>query len=258
MTKEFAQQPVTPTGAELFPIIGNLRDHFLPDLLYYLHEKRQTGTLVFALGEFKKAIIFEQGEIVFASSNLKEDSLGEALVRSGVISLTDFATAEQQVMVNLRFGEVLLQMGSIDESTLIQGLTYQMHSIIYSLFLWPMGQFRFAKEKFPTQKPSNILLSTLDTILHGTTLIRSWTQLRPKLPTLEVTLTRGQDFEVRLAKLKLHDSERRIIDTIRDNTLVSDICVLSPMNEFETCRFLVACLVIGLLVRYTPPTTAQQ
>src|SRR5689334_13572618 len=106
-----------------FPSTGNLGDHFLPELLYYLDETKQNGTLVFALGEFKKALVFNNGEIVYASSNLKEDSLGEALVRCGTISLNDFAIAEKRVLPDLRFGEALLDMGSIDESTLLQGLT---------------------------------------------------------------------------------------------------------------------------------------
>src|SRR5215210_4215029 len=100
-----AQSEFTKQAADLFPIIGNLRDHFLPELLFQIYETKQTGTLVFALGEFKKALVYSQGEIVFASSNLKEDSLGEALVRSGTISLNDYALAESQVGTNIRFGD---------------------------------------------------------------------------------------------------------------------------------------------------------
>src|SRR5438094_298886 len=123
------QEPgmVTNVGVDLFPIIGNLRDHFLPEVLFQIYESRQTGTLVFAQGDFKKALVFEQGEIVFASSNQKEDSLGEALVRSGKISLMDFSEAEMKMNNEIRMGEVLIGMGSIDENDLMQGLIYQMH-----------------------------------------------------------------------------------------------------------------------------------
>lgn len=245
---ESAQKQSNFSPVELFPIIGNLRDHFLPEVLYQLYESTQTGTLVFALGEFKKAIVYEQGEIIFATSNLKEDSLGEALVRSGSISLNDFNIAEARVTPGLRFGEVLMQMGCIDEAALMQGLTYQLHSIIYSLFLWPAGQFRFAKEKLPAHKNSQIQLSTLDTILRGTTLIRSWSQLREKLPCLDIPLKKSENFEAQASLLKLHDFERRILDSIEPDMRVSDVCVLSPVNEFETCRFLVACLVTKLLM----------
>jgi hypothetical protein len=244
-----AQREVANSVDNIFPSMGNLGDHFLPELLYHLHETKQNGTLVFALGEFKKALVYNSGEIVYASSNLKEDSLGEALVRCGTISLNDFAMAEKKVGPGLRFGEALLGMGSIDESTLLQGLTYQMHGIIYSLFLWPAGNFRFAKDKLPSQTFNNIPLSTLDAILHGTTLIRSWAQLREKLPTLDMRLDQSAYFEEKLTRLKLHEYERRILEIVEPGMLASDICVLSPVNEFETCRFLVACLVIRLLIQ---------
>jgi hypothetical protein len=244
---EMVRQEVSKPMAEMVPLAGNLREYFLPELLYHLHEKQQTGTLVFALGEFKKALVYSQGEIVFASSNLKEDSLGEALVRSGTISLNDYALAESQVNSNIRFGEALIKLGCIDEQTLVQGLTYQMHSITYSVFLWPAGQFRFAPQKLPSQKFTKVPLSTLDTILRGTTLIRSWAELRQKLPSLDLKLSRAPDYETRLTKLKLHDSERRILDILQSEMPASDICVLSPVNEFETCRFLVACLITRLL-----------
>jgi hypothetical protein len=244
---KLAHKEVNSSGTELFPLIGNLREYFLPELLFQLYESEQNGTLVFALGEFKKALVYNGGEIVLASSTLKEDSLGEALVRSGTISLSDFALAQTKVSSDMKFGQVLLQMECIDEQTLQQGLTYQMHGIVYSLFLWPSGQFRFAKDKLPDQKLSDTPLSTLEAILRGTTLIRSWAKLREKLPTLDIKLNRSKDFDTRITRLKLYDHERRILEIIQPGMLASDVCVLSPVNEFETCRFLVACLVIRLL-----------
>src|SRR5438874_370733 len=98
--REVAQKKATQPVAEPFFNTGNLRDLFLPELLYQIYEARQTGTLVFALGEFKKALVYDQGEVIFASSNLKEDSLGETMVRSGTISLTDFALAESKLSPN--------------------------------------------------------------------------------------------------------------------------------------------------------------
>src|SRR5437773_870153 len=95
--------PQVTSSAELFPVIGNLRDHFLPEVLYKLYESQQNGTIVFAHGDLKKALVYDNGEIVFASSNLKEDSLGESLVRSGRISLMDFTIAENKVTPELRF-----------------------------------------------------------------------------------------------------------------------------------------------------------
>jgi hypothetical protein len=236
---------------ELFPVIGNLRDHFLPELLFQLYEGKRTGTLVFMAGETKKALVYEQGEIVYASSNMKEDTLGESLVRSGMISLTDFAQAEKMMVENsqLRFGEALMNISAINDGGLMQGLVYQMHGIIYSLFLWPTAQFRFANEKMPPHKISRLPLSTLDAILRGTTLIRSWVQLREKLSSLDIKLSPVPDFQHRLALLKLYDYEHRILESIQPEMPVSDICVLSPVNEFETCRFLIASLMIHLLVK---------
>src|SRR5262245_58644969 len=123
------------------PIVskGDLHDHFLPELLFQFYESKQTGTLVLALGEFRKAIVFMHGDIVFATSNLKEDTLGEALVRRAIISLNDYAMAEELMGPNRRFGEALVEMGKIDESELLKVLTYQIQSIIYSLFFWPTG-----------------------------------------------------------------------------------------------------------------------
>ncbi|MBL8148635.1 MAG: DUF4388 domain-containing protein [Blastocatellia bacterium] len=235
-------------------LIGNLKDRPLPQLLYQIHAAKATGTLMVTLNELRKAILFDNGRIISAYSNLREDSLGEVLLRSGAINVDEYLETEKQVKQGKRFGQILLENGKITQFDLSTQMSYQVLSIIYSLFVWQIGYFEFADNKLPQKDLPDLDISTLDIILRGVKLIRSWEQIRKTIDSLDDELEPCIDWETRLKQLQLSKDELAVFHMIEPGVTIRDISLLSNLNSFETCRLLMGFLVIELVQKRGMPS----
>ena len=71
----------------------DLQSHLLSEEIRSVLALGKTGILEVSSRQAGKGIYFRAGQVVFASSNLEEDRLGESLIRLGRISRADFAAA---------------------------------------------------------------------------------------------------------------------------------------------------------------------
>jgi hypothetical protein len=131
---------------------GNIRENPLSDILEDLRQRKATGTLTVKRNAVSKSIYVRDGQIVFATSMEPLDRLGEILVKTGKISQEnmDYAIKLYQKSAGLKkLGAVLVENGLVAPKELFSGLKLQVKDIIYSLFLWPDGDYQF-EERLPT------------------------------------------------------------------------------------------------------------
>ncbi|MFW6113873.1 MAG: DUF4388 domain-containing protein, partial [Actinomycetota bacterium] len=64
---------------------GSLKDFSLPDLFQLLNFSKKNGTLNLTRGKARGYICFRNGEVFFATTNWKRQSLGMKLVNAGII-----------------------------------------------------------------------------------------------------------------------------------------------------------------------------
>src|SRR5437773_8153989 len=83
-----------PKRFEPFVVPGGLKGQIselpLPDVLQHLRLARSTGILSIVSGGARKAIYLNEGRVVFASSNLPNDRLGEILIHEGKITVEEY------------------------------------------------------------------------------------------------------------------------------------------------------------------------
>lgn len=128
------------------PLSGNIQNIPLPDILEQLRHSKATGTLTVQSGDIVKSISIKSGQIVFASSTDAKDRLGETLVKCCNLSRENLEHAIQLYKRNAGFkklGSLLVENGFISPKDLFSGLKTQVKDIIYSLFLWGEGEYRF-------------------------------------------------------------------------------------------------------------------
>jgi hypothetical protein len=132
------------------PDEGRLDEIPLADVLQHLTRRQATGTLALYQDNVVKAIFVQKGEIVFATSTLKSDRLGEVLLRHGGISRSALkATTKVMQESGKREGETLVEMGILTPKALFEGLKLQVEEIIISAFLWEWGRYRFMEGPLP-------------------------------------------------------------------------------------------------------------
>ena len=116
---------------------------FNVDVLSFLSMIRGTGKLVLLHERMERSIYWKDGEIVFASSNSAEHSLGMFLLRNGKITSQQYEESKRRVTAQMRHGKILVQMGAISPKDLWWGVKHQVLDILYSLFSWKDGSFTF-------------------------------------------------------------------------------------------------------------------
>ncbi len=139
---------------------GSLEDIDLLEVLSSLFEKRQTGNLILERGREVKSIYFNNGEIVFASSNQKEDRLANILFRAGILTRNQRDNLFTEIRkTGKQQGTVLMERGLLDRDSLGSAIALQVKEILYSLLLWESGSFAL----HPGERPRQTIPIALDT-----------------------------------------------------------------------------------------------
>ena len=123
---------------------GDLGAINLADIFGLLGMSKKTGVLRLMRGAETRSLHWELGEIVFARSNSVRNSLGNFLVRKGIITPEQNAVSASKIDETTRHGKVLVRMGFITADQLLWAVKQQVLEIVYSLFHWRSGLFEFS------------------------------------------------------------------------------------------------------------------
>jgi hypothetical protein len=226
---------------------GRLEESNLAKLMYSICRTGETGTLYLMHGPVTASIYINKGNVVFASSNDPDHRLGELLIRHGQIQYSQYVAASTQLHGGKRLGGVLVEMGYLTAQDLFHYVIEQVKEIIFTLFTWTEGQYRFEIGALPSKEVITLNISTADLVMEGVKQISSWTRVREAVGNLDSIYELAPDFERRLEGLTLTEGERRILDSVREFRVLDRILENTKFPDFETCRMLWAFSIIGLI-----------
>jgi len=140
---------------------GNLSERYLSEILEHLQSTQASGTLTLTQDHQAKSIYLREGQIVFASSNLESERLGEMLLQAGKLSRQQYEKSVEALKnTGKRQGAVLVELGFLTPKELFEGLKYQVLEILYSTFLWKEAQYRFV----PGELPRRVIPIEIDSV----------------------------------------------------------------------------------------------
>ncbi len=127
------------------PLLAGAVEAFgIAEVVAFLNMAEQTGVLEFRFpGEVVKRLHFDRGEIVFATSSLREDRLGESLLRAGRITRAQLDIAARAITPANKLGKILVEMGCLTPRELFGAVRRQVEEIVESLFDFDRGRFVF-------------------------------------------------------------------------------------------------------------------
>jgi hypothetical protein len=235
-----------PRRFEPFVVPGGLKGQVaqlpLPDILQHLRMSRSTGILSLVAGGARKALYLKDGRVVFASSNLPNDRLGEILIREGKITVEEYDASIKAISKGKRQGKVLVEMGALSPKDLWEGVQFQVQEIVYSIFQWDDGQFHFEESQLPEKERITVDLNVVDLILAGVRRVDASGAVQSRYPEGDLVLERLPD-EV---PNSLEPYEQHVLQLVDGERSVSDICRESEIGDNETLKVLYALLCTGL------------
>jgi hypothetical protein len=219
-------------------ITGNLETMSLAELLQWLANGRQTGTLIVDNGSVEKKIFLRNGAVLSSSSSDPRGFLGHFLVSKGVISEADLAKAMAiQAEQGMLLGEILVEGGAIDQEMLDYMLRLKAEENIYDLFAWEQGHFEFLDDELPEYELVPMSANITGLVMEGMRRIDMTKEMAKVIPS-------SQCVPVSVGPLLDEDEMdfgwRGVLEAVDDDRSVEDICLHTHSSEFFVCDVLFA------------------
>jgi len=112
------------------------------DVLEWATRRKLTAPVTFERRGTTRGLVLEDGVIVWASSNRREEQLGVILVHSGLVPERGLADAlEARAETGVPLGKVLLMSGMLSEVDLIEVLATKIREAVTDIVTWTDGTF---------------------------------------------------------------------------------------------------------------------
>lgn len=237
------------TPAELAPDSGEIDSrHTLLALVHRIYSQHLTGKLQLVFGRVEKALFFDAGELVFATSSDRQDGLGEVMLRAGALTQSQFEEASTLVETGQRFGSAIAEMGIYGVEQIVSWVQRQVLQITASALDYPAGRYFFL-----SSLEKNVVPEIGGTVPLGKLLLAA---VRKAVDLPLDQLAEDADFQVELSPdalrvfkaEDLEDGERHTLSLISQRISAKHVVAQSGLPRPEASRALYALLLLGFVV----------
>jgi hypothetical protein len=116
------------------------------DVLQFIYASRRSGTLHMESRNRRGFVVFRDGNIVQASTNAADNSLGHILIARGRVTDEDLAAAvaaQRLQYKGMPLGRVMVELGLLEEPDLKAAVVHQIEGAVRDFVLWLDGDFVF-------------------------------------------------------------------------------------------------------------------
>jgi hypothetical protein len=253
---------------------GTIKDFGLADIFQLIGIQRKTGTLTLDNNREIVSVKFLEGQVVGAENqSIKfEDLLGSVLVRTGRIAQAQLdAALEIQKSTLQRLGFLIVKAGYLSEEDLTDALRTQVTQIVYRLFRWRDGSYRFDAADNMEYDQNFIPISAETILMEGARMVDEWPIIERKIKSGKMVFRKTkaasaleepvesiveadididsvfhgeqQEEEAEAQEedeggIRLSGEEREIVRLVDGKSSVQEIVDRNSLGEFDTYRIL--------------------
>jgi hypothetical protein len=236
-----------PKRLEPFAVAGGFRGTLarlsLPELLRELQSARASGILSLVAGGARKALYFREGRVVFATSNVPSDRLGEVLLRDGRITPEQNDVSARTLAHGRRQGRALVEAGVLTPDELWSAVQSQVREIVFSVFQWTEGAFHFEESGLPERERITVDLDVTSLIVEGVRRLDPSGAVRARHPEPSLVLERVAEPAPEL----LHPWEAHVLSLVDGERSVMEVAHESEVGEGQTLKALYGFLAAGIV-----------
>jgi hypothetical protein len=237
---------------------GRIEDTSVPELLRSVLGSGETGVLTFRRRDVTKSVYLHMGRVTYARSSDPDERLGENLLLRGKISIRDYVEASKLISPGRRLGTILIELGVLETEDLVGALEDHVKEILLDVFCWRTGEYELVMTEPGADDVVAVNVSTETLILAGIRRIRAWSRVYKGIGgDLEAVPVPTGKTEP-LLRLELTEEEQDILTHVNGRASIEQICQVSYLPNFETCRVLWALMVLGVVRRGQPGEAAAR
>lgn len=229
---------------------GSLTDYRMADIMIGIQRSLRTGVLHIRHGEVEKRVFLRRGDMVFATSNLPDDRLGEMLLREGKITRETFDRASELLRTSgKKLGAILAEMGAIPPRELFLAVKRQTAGIILSVFSLPTGSsFTLHEGDLPAGEIIPLNLSAANLVYRGMKLPSCVDQISDYLSIPASTpIYLSRDPLDLFQDIELDPEDRKILSLVDGTRTIGDIVAAAGAEQRQVRRILAALLSTSIL-----------
>ncbi len=230
---------------------GNLRDVSLNQLLNLIHLAHKTGLLTIHSDDGVGAarLYFREGKLIQAAREGQSARLTDVLVRVGKLTPEQAKSvqARSKIDTDKELGLLLIQLGILNQNEIVQGVRSYLLDVVYNLFTWPSGAFRFEPNHLPAEERVTVPISLEHLILEGSRRVQEWERLRGVLPDLDVPLRFSERPDANLRNINLNVEQWKVISFINSRNTIRQIAGFLKMDEHQIRGVVHALYTAGLI-----------
>src|SRR5258708_22910828 len=217
-------------------IHGTLNTMSVSDLLQFLADGRETGTLKFGRGDIIKQIYLEGGLIVGSNSNDPREYLGQALLHYGKIEESQLQAAmEIQRQFGGKLGVILSSRGFVRQHDVAEVLLTRTLEIIYDLFIWDEAHFEFFDNERLPEDLIRISVDATSVVMDGIYRIDEWKRYRAVIPSERTFFELNPRWT---QSLNASEEIRQVLYHVEKRMTAAEICYNMHTSLFHACALL--------------------
>lgn len=222
---------------------GRLSDVGLPSVMELLQRTSRTGVLSLVNAGVRKSIYFLDGKLVFASSSLTQDRLGEVLLRGGKITADEYLRLSQRIRGRTRLGKSLVESGVLSPKDLWWAIEQQVKEIVWSIFDWEDGYFHFEDDDLPRREKITFDLDVEKLVVEGIRRSSAAGAIREHFISSDAVLMISE----KESPVALEPHEKHVLSLVDGKRTIAEICQESEIGELETRKVLHTFLAVSIL-----------
>lgn len=227
----------------IISLSGNLAYFNIYDILMLLHLGRKSGVLFLEKGQNRIHIFLHHGLIVFTQSNDYRDSLAKYMLDNNLVTKK---LLEKGLEAMDKFPDkykttwdILVEKKVLKERDLKIAAEYSYSHIIYSLFRWKEGTFKFSTSGQLPEHANIVSIDPQSLIMEGVRMSDEWEEIHKNSPKEDIILQVNPDIDPNNKELDLTDIEWKILGKVNGHRTVVNICKeIRFLNEYETLKVL--------------------
>ena len=236
------------------PLKGNLRDFSTTNLLNLINLAKKTGTLIIEGPGQGASMSFRSGRLVHAAMGAEDGHLTTILRKAGKLSEEQVKAIRQRAVhaTDKELGLLLINAGYVNQGDIVNGLRSHMLEIVYRLFTWVEGLFRFEPAIMPGDDKITVPIELENVILEGSRRMQEWAQLAEEIPNLDMALKFAERPNVNVRQMQLSADEWRVVSYINPKNSMRAIAKQNHLNDFQIRRVVYGLLQAGLVELVRP------
>lgn len=237
------------TSVPRFEYRSDLASTPLPEVLFTIQKYRVPGVIECSRGDAVKSIYIDEGNIIFAGSNLTADSLGDRLLAGGRITQHQYDESVALLTApgnNKRQGTILVEMGALQPRDLFISVRDQVQAVVWSIFDWDSGAVSFVPGREKQTEFIKLSIPILDAVIQG---IRQMTDIKRMIGRVgnkSTVVERNEDQDT--TELRLEPAELHFLEKIDGKKTLYDLISASEgTTGAQAARMLYALFTLGLV-----------